>query len=203
MNSKLACVMAAAVATGTAHTALAVILTGPIVNPENGHSYYLLTPATWTTSETEAQSLGGTLAIIRNQSEQDWVFDTFGTFQGTNYSLWIGLYDPTQDQSGGSHVSNFVWVDGESSTYRNWGGGEPNDSNSSEFYVHMSKTNNGFGTVPGGWNDMDNVGLFAQFAPFAGVVEVAPEPSSLALLGLCGSTLFCRRRQRAPRTAVI
>ena len=40
------------------------IIVGPITNPANGHDYYLLTPDTWNAAEAEAESLGGTLAII-------------------------------------------------------------------------------------------------------------------------------------------
>ena len=35
------------------------ILLGPVTNPANGHSYYLLTQNTWTASEAEAVALGG------------------------------------------------------------------------------------------------------------------------------------------------
>ena len=52
----------------------AAIIVGPITNPANGHDYYLLTPNTWSASEAEAENLGGTLAIIRDKNEQDWVF---------------------------------------------------------------------------------------------------------------------------------
>ena len=34
------------------------LLTGPIVNPANGHSYYLTTPTTWTNAEAFARAMG-------------------------------------------------------------------------------------------------------------------------------------------------
>src|SRR5258705_13475616 len=42
------------------------ILSGPLVNPANGHFYYLLSQNTWSNAEVEAVSHGGHLATIRN-----------------------------------------------------------------------------------------------------------------------------------------
>jgi len=64
-----------------------------IVNPANGHRFVLLQNNTWTSSEGEAQSLGGYLATIRNQADEDWVFNTFGNYGGKKRLLWIGLND--------------------------------------------------------------------------------------------------------------
>src|SRR5947199_6746261 len=76
-------------------TATATVIAGPIVNPANGHSYLLLAGAAWTTSEAEAISLGGHLATIRSQAENDWVFNTFTPLAdvAAGRFLWIGLTD--------------------------------------------------------------------------------------------------------------
>jgi hypothetical protein len=63
------------------------------MNPINHHSYLLLDTATWKDSEAEAVALGGHLATIRNQAEADWVFHTFGSYDGKQHLLWIGLSD--------------------------------------------------------------------------------------------------------------
>src|ERR1017187_5437640 len=63
------------------------IIAGPITNPANGHDYYLLTPNTWTASEAEAENLGGTLVVINNAAEEEWVFSKFGAYGGTNRNL--------------------------------------------------------------------------------------------------------------------
>jgi hypothetical protein len=73
------------------------VLGGPLLNPENGHAYYLLDSNTWTNSETWAEELGGHLATIRNPSESSWVYGSFSDYGGIGRSLWIGLYDPSQD----------------------------------------------------------------------------------------------------------
>src|SRR5438874_186435 len=63
---------------------------GPIVNPANGHTYYRLTQSNWADAESEAVSLGGHLATINDQAENDWVYATFHTEPS---GLWIGLND--------------------------------------------------------------------------------------------------------------
>jgi hypothetical protein len=97
----------------------AAVLYGPVTNATSGHIYYLLTTNTWTASESEAESLGGTLAIVNNQEENAWLYSTFSMFGGVARGLWIGLTDQVLE-------GTFVWVTGEPLTYTNWAGGEPN-----------------------------------------------------------------------------
>ena len=78
---------------GSATSAKAVLLTGPVVNPANNHTYYLLAESPWQAAEAEAVALGGHLATINDQAEQDWMFSNFGYDGGTNHSLWIGFND--------------------------------------------------------------------------------------------------------------
>lgn len=168
-------------------SARGAVLEGPLVNLANGHTYFLLLPSSWTDAEAQANVLSGHLATIRNAQEQAFVFNNFGTFQNVDYSLWIGLHDPSHDLNGLPHAENFVWASGEASAYRNWAAGEPNNAHTvdplGEDYVHMERTNNGFGIPPGFWNDMDNNGGYAQFAPFAGVAEVPGRPGDANLDG--------------------
>src|SRR6266853_2638017 len=58
------------------------VLAGPILNPVNGHSYYLLPKSTWSNAEAQAVRLGGHLATIRNAAEDHWVYSTFGSYGG-------------------------------------------------------------------------------------------------------------------------
>ena len=145
-----------------------VVIGGPIVNPTNGHTYYLLSADTWTASQSFALTLGGNLVTINDAAENAWVFNMWG-----DHFLWIGLNDVQNE-------GTFVWVSGETPSYTNWAPGEPNNSNGDEHYVNMYP--NTFST--GEWNDCDNG---VRCSPFFGVVEVAsapiPEPATMLLLG--------------------
>jgi len=102
---------------------------GPVLsNSANGHFYVLLSPATWTWSEHVAVALGGHLASIANQAEQDWVYSSFSTYNGTNRLLWIGFNDVTTE-------GNFVWSSREPVTFTNWAPGEPNNFNGNEDFT--------------------------------------------------------------------
>ena len=132
------------------------MIAGPITNPANGHDYYLLSPNSWTLSETEAESLGGTLAVINNADEQKWVFSTFGSYGGVNRgNLWIGLH---RIRPGGP----FAWVTDTKLDYTDWGPGEPNNVGGIEDSAHMQNSD----SAPGTWNDLPDNSFCA------GVVEL-------------------------------
>ncbi len=198
-----------------ARTAVAApIIAGPFVNPENDRSYYLLGTESWTDSQADALAIGGNLATIRNQAENDWVFSTFGSFGGVNRNLWIGFYDPKGVVAydgfgpGSAHDLNFQWVDGEPRTFVNWStstisyGPEPNNFfgfGSDEYYGEILPPGD---PRAGFWNDLPNQGNNPDILPF-GVVEVVPEPSTMVLfgLGVLGLFLAARRRNKQGSTA--
>src|SRR5690349_2818675 len=141
--------------------AQAAVLAGPIVNPANGHTYYLLSSSTWTKAEAEAVRLGGHLVTIRNPQEDRWIFSTFGDWGG---GLWIGLTDRQK-------TFHFTWVSGEPVTYTNWSAGQPdNGTGGIEFYVHMWPKGHEF---PGQWNDYADRPKLPRF-PLYGVAETCP-----------------------------
>ena len=127
MKTTLALLSAAVMLAVIAPRVNADILLGPITNPDNGHDYYLLTPNSWTAAEAEAEKLGGTLAIVKNAGEQNWIYSTFASHGIENRVLWIGL---RRKYPGGP----FEWVDGEAtnSTYLNWCGGQPDNGGGNE-----------------------------------------------------------------------
>jgi hypothetical protein len=171
------------------------VLDGPIVDPANGHEFYLLNTETWTASESEAQSLGGNLATITNEAENAWVYSTFGAeAESLNGDLWIGLYDPTPND-GSNHAADFVWVSGSTASYRNWNAAEPDNEAKygGEYYGDMTGFSHN-GQVPDEWNDKNNAGSNKQAF---GVVEVAvPEPVTLSGVMVAGAALLSRRRRR-------
>ena len=154
--------LVAAIFLGATSESHAKILAGPIVNPTNGHEYYLLDQASWTASETEAEAMGGTLAIIRNAAEQEWVYSKFGSADGENRSLWIGLH---KNYSWGP----VVWMTGEPVDYFHWDSGQPDNAGGSEYFVQI--------LTGGKWNDNTDTAN-----PVCGVVEVPGKsnPKSLS-----------------------
>ena len=179
-----------------ANSLTASLVTGPIVNPANGHSYYLLSSAPWAASQSEAVALNGNLATINDDSENVWVFDTFANYGGTARNLWIGLNDASVE-------GQFVWVSGEAAPYRAWTPGQPSGlgpNGEDEDYVHFwAPASN----VPlenhYKWNDHPGSGTLDDppFSEFGGVVEVVPEPSSVALIAAFGCIVLWGRWRRA------
>jgi hypothetical protein len=147
----------------------AEIIAGPITNPTNGHDFYLLAPNSWKASETEAENLGGTLAVIKNGAEQEWVFSTFSAYGGVNRNLWIGLH---RKKPGGS----FVWITGGKLDYSNWSAGNPDNAGGVENCVLMYQPKD---VQAGKWNDAADTAEAND--PICGVVEVQGNASEKSL----------------------
>jgi hypothetical protein len=141
----------------------AEIIAGPITNPANGHDYYLLAPESWPAAEAEAENLGGTLAIIKTEADQKWVFAKFSAYGGMNRNLWIGLHRQWQ---GGP----FVWVTAAKLDYSNWENGQPDNAGGVENCVEIWPAEH-----HGAWNDA-NENLIRY-----GVVEVPGKSDEKAL----------------------
>jgi hypothetical protein len=167
---------------------LAGVISGPTVSPTNGHKYYLLSPDTWTGSEASAVGLGGHLATVRSQAENDWLVATYSSLvTEPTGSLLIGFTDPT-------HTGSFGWVSGAPVTYTNWGSGEPNNIGT-EIYSNLLIHN--FGSILAGqWN---NTTTGASNLPQYGVAEVVPEPTHLAVSAVAAVFAFARRGRRTAR----
>ncbi|MBF0590677.1 MAG: C-type lectin domain-containing protein [Nitrospirae bacterium] len=85
-----------------------------VTNPSNNHQYKMIACSTWGGCEAAAATQGANLATVRSKAENDWIVKTFGLV-----NMWIGLNSQaTQDK--------WVWVSGETSSYTDWGSGEPN-----------------------------------------------------------------------------
>lgn len=173
---------------------IAAVLSGPIINPANGHHYYLLDQAHWTESQAEARSLGGSLVTINDAAEQQWLVDTFGPIDSewSPNSFWIGLNDARIE-------GTFRWASGEPVTYTNWLTGEPNGiAGGGEDYVYIGRH------AGGQWNDHvnDGVGFSPEQPQPRAVVEVViPEPTTLALSCFACGMIGLGRRPR-PRASL-
>lgn len=84
-----------------------------LVNPQNGHSYFVyIDSVSWIDAKTACESLGGHLATISDAQEQTFVEQLAQTCsERTNF--WLGgYYDRNRDI--------WKWVDGTPFTYTNW-----------------------------------------------------------------------------------
>ena len=127
-----------------------VIEAGPFLDRATSHYYYLLGTTNWTTSESWAQQLGGHLVTLDTANEQNWVYDTFASYGGTNRNLWIGL---TNNPPG---LTNFTWSSGLTNpTYFNWQTSQPTNCSGADYYTTMLGSTNG---QPGLWILADNTG---------------------------------------------
>src|ERR1051325_351421 len=96
----------AAILPGSAAAAPPVVA-GPIVNPTNGHSYYLVDRTNnWYDSEAAAGALGGHLATVNDSVKYQWIKTYITPVAGEGEPVWIGLNDVAVE-------NNFVWVSGE------------------------------------------------------------------------------------------
>ncbi|MEI6082473.1 MAG: lectin-like protein [Verrucomicrobiota bacterium] len=186
---------------GSASAQLVGVLSSGIVNPDNGHTFYLLENSDWTDAEAQAVLMGGHLATITNSAENQWVFNTFSNYQGTDRFLWLGLNCIAQQ-------GTWVWSSGSPINYLNWSVYSPDNHNGNESYVLMYGSNIGTGNnrgviSPGTWNDVYNSPYpYAgnpsgnNFGPVYGVVEVVPEPSTYALFGIGAIALLIVLRRK-------
>ncbi|HEX3624725.1 MAG TPA: C-type lectin domain-containing protein [Verrucomicrobiae bacterium] len=170
------------------------LASGSVVNPYNHHTYILLRPASWERSEKLAVKLGGHLATIRNQAEEDWVFKTFGRYGGTPRLLWIGLNDLEKK-------FHYSWTSGESDSYTDWAQGEPNNAGLGGedyvaiFYPGHSQENK--------WNDWDTRGRDPIGLPMDGIVEIIPtnQPARLPSINSVASYATVQMQPNATMTA--
>ena len=185
------------IATSFVSQATIFTMGSPVVNPANGHTYYLLSTGSWSDSEAFAQTLGGNLTTINDSAENQWVYSTFTSLATSLTSqsdpeLWIGFYDPvTNDGNGAQHAADFVWVDGEPVTYTAWKTGQPDNSAGVEYYTQISGP---LDFQNSQWNDLMNSGGGAAGFIY-GVVEVVPEPQSYAFLLVCVGAFIMSRRK--------
>src|SRR3982074_3226655 len=87
-------------------SAHAGILAGPVVNPANGHIYYLLSQSTWSDAEAEAVRLGGPLWIGLTDRDKVFTF-TWVSGEPLSYTNW-GEGQP-DNGTGGVEFYAHIW----------------------------------------------------------------------------------------------
>jgi expansin (peptidoglycan-binding protein) len=155
----------------------------------NGHWYeFISTGATWQSAFAAANAstymgMQGYLATITSEAE-----NTFASALAPA-EAWLGGSDEAVE-------GTWRWMngpeDGQEFTYTNWANGEPNNVGGGEDYLHTNHAN-----IPGHkWNDYGGPGTGASIT-YGYIVEYsAPEPGTLALLGLGLAGLAASRRRR-------
>ena len=133
-------------------------------SPINGHWYGAgYSVSSWTQGEALAISLGGHLATVRSQAEQDWLAASLAQYS-LAWGLWLGLNDVAVE-------GDYEWSSGSTSTFTNWASSQPNNSENQD-YVHLAGP-----SVPGNdqwtWNDTLNI---AGSAPIRPLIEVPSRP---------------------------
>ncbi|MFB3882377.1 MAG: S-layer homology domain-containing protein [Armatimonadota bacterium] len=127
----------------------------------DGHAYCLLTASGWLEAEDYAEILGGTLAVINDSAENEWVCHTYSPLL-TGHYIWIGLCQaPGAEEPAGG----WEWADGTPLGYTNWADTDPNDYSGVEDYAILRSEGI---TSPGYWWDIQEDG----YGQAQGVVEV-------------------------------
>lgn len=101
---------------------------------------------TWHEAKEYCESLGGHLATITSQAEQDFINELIGPLSKDIY--WLGGTDESQE-------GQWEWVTSEQFTYSNWNEGQPDNYDGHEHYLHV------YGSLQGStgrWNDLHNNG---------------------------------------------
>ncbi len=157
----------------------------------NGHYYLAVhTPAgvTWSQARTQALALGGDLATITSQAENNFVFSLIsaGQFWRTANNPprllgpWLGGFQPATAPEP-TPAANWNWVTGEAWTSPNWSPGEPNNWNGvQEDHLH-------FFTIQASpapfWNDLFQTHLLNGFV----VETLVPPPVTFCTAGTSGN----------------
>jgi hypothetical protein len=156
-----------------------------IVDGGNGHFYQRIDDVkTWSNAKTYSESLGGYLATITSQKENDFITTNLISNPAFQQGVFLGGTDASEE-------GVWQWVTGETWNYTNWIPGEPNNSHDDEDYLAMDVVNND-GRL-GKWNDwlgttlsteLASVVTAAFFIEWNTAPTTVPEPTTMLLLGL-------------------
>ena len=92
----------------------------------NGHRYFCsLYRASWTDAQEDCDSLGGYLAVINDEDENDYIAGLL-----MNQPAYIGLNDFASE-------GDFEWVNGDPLTFTSWATGEPDNKNNYQDAVEL------------------------------------------------------------------
>ena len=172
----------------------------PVLNPDNGHYYELVTVAVaalnWSEARDAAAAMNfngmqGYLATVTSQAENDFIVNNISAPDVEDLRIWIGGF-----QAPGSLEPDqgWQWITGETWAYTNWNDGEPNNSNGDEGCLEYDDSEQ--------WNDAncddDSSFFLVEFesAPATGIPAVTGGGIALfSVLMACAAIFTIRRRK--------
>ena len=114
----------------------------------DGHYYKVFdTPMNWTEARDACEAVGGHLAAINSEEEQDFICDIIKNTEQAN--IWIGGYYSKGEKK-------WYWVDDSEWDYTNWADPQPDNYTGDEFYLRMKnryKKYEYWEAHDGKWND--------------------------------------------------
>lgn len=122
----------------------------------NGNYYLVYENAvTWEEAETYCEALGGHLATITSEEENDFITSLISSYASAE-DFYIGITD--KDSEGDWST----WITGETVAYSNWGSGEPDNGGIQNYgvIVNGSRTGSGYSVSKGQWDDRENTSLY-------------------------------------------
>ena len=114
----------------------------------------------WGEAADLAVSWCGYLVTIDGGFENDWLVNTSGLLSGIDQA-WTGLNDATTE-------GTFAWFNGDSTAYRNWYAGEPNNLGNEDFGTVWGTAD----AKAGQWNDNSDTEVHV------GIVERDTNPNT-------------------------
>lgn len=134
----------------------------------NGHRYRIYPDGmTWTEAKAYCESLGGHLATITSQEEQNIVASL--VLSGDKNSYWLGGQKDSAD--------NWSWIDGSTWSYTNWASGEPNYDWEDKLMMYRLSDPATY-SVPATWNNLPDNGTNEEFFALANLGFVCEWDSS-------------------------
>lgn len=156
-------------------------------NKYNGHYYLAFDESlSWTEAKDYCENLGGHLATVTSQGEQNFIVGLFNESNG----YYLGGSDAEIE-------GNWTWITGEQWQFDNWFPGEPNNAQSgTEHYLEIY-TAKSYGTGKyeyngteyntfGCWNDhrgiaMTNIGFICEWEDISAIKKVPKETDKKVL----------------------
>jgi hypothetical protein len=144
-----------------------------IVWSGNGHRYEVVVVPrglSWDQARVLATQLGGHLATLGTQAENDFVMTWLRghpeAFNRSDVGPWLGGLQPNptpaEEPAGG-----WEWIDGTPWTFTAWHDGQPDNSGGAENYLAAFNRNDAYG-----WNDDQPSGTAGPI--FSYLVEIEP-----------------------------